>query len=315
MIYVLFGLITVLMLLTIIIFDRDITSPAFLLTAAFWAATFCACLYSKNWGFSNNILLAEVLSGLCGFILFSGIKYRYTLLKIRRKPTIRPLIPISIADIKLIFYLLIQLALYSFSLITMLRNVGSGLNLSSLIGTYYALNHAGNVSYSSSIINIGSILNFSGTYYVLYVGINNLLCKKKNKILLWINALVGMFGSLLTGTKTAFYMFIIGIFVISIILHNKKVGWKKNITLKTMVKVSIILMALLVSFSVIDNLQGRTLRDVTAIDKIAIYLGAPLKNLELFITDNSDSNQIFGAQTFLIRMLTYMKYQETRVLK
>lgn len=75
MIFILFGLITGLLLISIVAYDRDMTAPCVLLVAAFWIASFCACLYADKWQFENYLLIAVVMSGLCGFFLFSWGTY------------------------------------------------------------------------------------------------------------------------------------------------------------------------------------------------------------------------------------------------
>lgn len=297
MIYTLFGLVTILMLISIVIFDRDVTAPSFFLTASFWIAIFFACLNSNLWNFENEMLIGVVISGLLGFIIFSSIEY--LTFKRGRKAIVRKIVPVSISNFKLCVYLSIQLFLYAFSLVIIIRNVGQAGALSYLVNTYYELNRTGEATYSSAIVNIGNILNFSGTYYILYVAINNLKAKRKNSVLVWLNVLVGMIGSLLTGTKTAFFMFGIAGVVFYIVLSNKENGWKKNINLKMFVKLCVGIFLGLVLFGFIDNAQGRTLEEMTVIYKVSTYIGAPIKNLELFISDKIYSNEIFGAQTLI----------------
>ena len=295
MIYVLFGLVTLLMLISIVIFDRDVTAPSFLLTASFWIATLFACLNSNLWNFENEMLIGVVVSGLAGFIIFSSIEY--LIYKYGKKTIVRRIIPIKISCFKLSVYLCIQLLLYISLMIVMIRNVGQDVELSYLVNTYYELNRRGDTTYSSAIVNIGNILNFSGTYYVLYVALNNLKAGKFNSILIWLNAFVGIIGSLLSGTKTAFFMFAIAGIVFYIILSNKENGWKKNISFKMIVRLCIGTFLGLVLFGLIDIAQGRTIENMTIFDKISTYIGAPIKNLELFLTDNIYSNEVFGAQT------------------
>lgn len=300
MIFILFGLITGLLLISIVAYDRDMTAPCVLLVAAFWIASFCACLYADKWQFENYLLIAVVMSGLCGFFLFSWGTYA---LSRKRKNTVkRQLVPLEISNFKLVLYLLFQLVLYLLTFLVMLKNVGIDFSLSrlaSIVGTYYEMNHTGSIIYTSSIVNIGTIINFPGMYYILYLPINNILQKKRNSSLLYINIVIGAIGSLMSGTKTAFYMYIIGAFVMIFILVCKSNGWRKNINFKVIIRVSVILVIVLASFTVIDNMQGRTLTDVSAVDKLAAYLGSPLKNLELFISENHKTDQIFGAETFI----------------
>ncbi len=64
---------------------------------------------------------------------------------------------------------------------------------------------SGKQVYSSGLVNIGTIINMPGIYYVIYIAVNNIICRKKNNILIYINIFVGMTGALLSGTRTTFF--------------------------------------------------------------------------------------------------------------
>jgi oligosaccharide repeat unit polymerase len=109
--------------------------------------------------------------------------------------------------------------------------------------------------------------------------------------------LLGMIGSLLTGTKTSFYMFTIAGVIYYLVLTNKVNGWKRNINFKMLIKLSAGMFVALVLFVVIDSAQGRILENMTLLDKLATYIASPIKNLELFISENTVTHEILGAQT------------------
>lgn len=297
MIYTLFGIISILLVIAIVIYNRDMTAPAFLLVVSFWIAGLCACMYAKEWDFYNYKLVLIVTTGLISFIICSWISYM--LYKKERKNLKKEIKIISLSNAKLVIYLIFQISLYVISLVLMIRSIGLQNGISTLIGSYYEMNKTGEQIYVSSLVSIGTILNFSGTYYVMYIAINNIIAGEKNKKLLYINILIGVFGSLLNGTKSAFYMFIIGAFVMSVAQMSKKNGWKRNINLKSVIKACSIVAILLISFSIINTAQGRALNDVKVVDILATYLGSPLKNLELYINENHSQSRLLGEQTFL----------------
>lgn len=57
-------------------------------------------------------------------------------------------------------------------------------------------------------------------------------------------------------------------------------------------------MAAIIVFNMLFAIQGRTLSDITVVDLIANYIGAPVKNLELFIKDGRIKGNGFGLITF-----------------
>lgn len=300
MIYMLFILVTILLVLSAVAFKMDVSAPAFMLNAAFEVAAFCACLYENKWEFQEKKLVVLIMTGLSSFLIFSWLTFVKD--KHKKKTLTRELIPINVSSIKLLVYLIFQSCLYLAVFELMLKNVGKefiGSNFPKIIGEYYNINHTGTISYYSKIINIGQIINFSGIYYMLYLMINNIICKVKNKIILYINIIIGIMGSLITGTKTSFYMFVVSGIIMFIVLKSKKEGWRRNINFKVFIKFTFILILLLISFGLISILQGRTLDNMKMIDTIATYIGSPMKNLEIFINENIFSRKIFGGVTFM----------------
>lgn len=294
MIYSLLIIVMIILLATIYIFHSDLTSPAFLLTVAFMLAVSCCCLYANEWKFHDYRLIAVVVSGLLGFVVFSAITYMYDMNGKKTKKI--QLVPVEIHSLKLCIYLLFQVALYTYYSYILLKNIGtfSIAFFSNAIGASY---EAGK-GYGSALINIGNIVNMPGIYYIIYVAVNNLVCKKKNHRAVYLNILVGMFGALLSGTRTTLFMYIIAIIVLYIILKQRQNGWTKNINIKNVIKGCLVLAILILLFNILFTLQGRKVSDLTVVDLLANYLGAPIKNLELFILDGKVKTNAVGTITF-----------------
>lgn len=299
MIYLLLGIIIFLLLFSIVAFCEDLSAPAFLLNGAFFVAAFCGCFYADVWEFNDYRTVLIVALGLLSFSISSAVTYAVD--RIGHRPIQRELTSFSIQSYKLWVYLFFQLVLYIFTFVMMIRNISgrlSHIEITTIVNMYYEMNRTGATVYYSSFVNIGQIVNFSCVYYMLYIAIVNILSKKKNSWLIYANIFVGVFGSLLTGTKTAFYMFGIGAFIMAIVLRSKANGWKKNISIQSIRKTIFYMLLALGGFIVIHGMQGRTMADVAILDTLATYLGSPIKNLELFIQENHKSNEVFGAQTF-----------------
>ena len=299
MIYNLLGFVAIMVIITILAFNRDMIAPAFLLNSAFLAATFCACLYADKWKFSSSKLIWVVLCGLSGFTLFSFIVYFLDCGW--KKPVSFECNAIELSNVKLIVYIFVQLIIYVGTLWQIIQNVGSFSNLDNLsvkIALYYELVHNDEIKYSNFYIGLAQTINFSGIYFFIYCAICNIIYKGKKQFLTYLNIIIGIIGSLLTGTKTAFYMYSIGAFIMFVILMQRKRGWTIHINIKIINRIFILLIVLLLSFGIINSMQGRVLSEYEAKDVLATYLGSPIKNLEIFIEEHRQSNEIFGAQTF-----------------
>ena len=297
MIYILMACLLVLLIINVFLFDKDITAPSFLITAAFAVSALCCCIYANTWKFSDYRLLLIVAIGLLGFTICSFIIY--ALDRSVNEPISYHFAPIIVSDFKLFIYLVFQVVLYGMFMVTIAKTTGgfSLLKISDIIGAYYNAGKNGETVYSSGLVNAGMILNMPGIYYMIYMAINNLITKQKNNILVYINIAVGMMGALLSGTRTTFFMYIVAIIVVYIILHQRYNGWKENINIANMCKGIVIVILAILLFNVLFTIQGRKLSDITVADLIANYIGAPLKNLELFIKDGRECSSVFGGTT------------------
>lgn len=104
MIYILMLSVLVLLIITMQLFNKDMTAPAFLITAAFTVSLLCCCIYADVWGFNDYRLILVILAGLIGFNIFSYITY--ILDKNGREPASYRFEPVAVNGYKLCIYLL-----------------------------------------------------------------------------------------------------------------------------------------------------------------------------------------------------------------
>lgn len=297
MIYLLLVIVTILLLLSIAVSGKDLISPPCLICGGFWFATICACLYHDAWNFTNYKLVIVICGGLFCFVLASMF-VRFLNGCTKNRPQLERMSEISISTNKLVIYLIFQGLLMLLLLMTLIQNVGIGNGLASAIGLYYEINKAGELEYGLGITNVMQILNLSGNYILIFVMVHNIICKKSNHLLLYINVIIGAISSLLEGTRTSLFMYIIAVIIVVFGEKNKLNGWKGNINFKTVFKLSFVIIGLMIFFNIVASYQGRTLTSMSVVDVFATYLGAPLKNLELFISENHKNDSIFASQTF-----------------
>ena len=115
MIYILMLSVLVLLIITMQLFNKDMTAPAFLITAAFTVSLLCCCIYADVWGFNDYRLILVILTGLIGFNIFSYITY--ILDKNGREPASYRFEPVAVNGYKLCIYLFFQLVLYGLYII------------------------------------------------------------------------------------------------------------------------------------------------------------------------------------------------------
>lgn len=304
MIYLLCICVFGLFVLSAIVFKRDFTAPAVLITLGFVISLLCCCIYADEWNFSDYRLFWVIISGLSGFILacwlaFVFVKKRKTKSCKITNMKISTVDEVDISNIKLTIYLGIQLVFILFQIYDLYRNSRGG-SLAYAIGYYYSMNSSGTLEYKSQVLNIAGILIMPANYIILYVLARKITHRRKVDVLLILNVGVSIVSSLLSGTRTTLFMYAISFSVMFIIQKQRVTKKKMNINLKNIIKFFIVFYLAIVVFSSLFSLQGRTISDLTMVDLIANYLGAPIKNLELFIKDNITNNgKPAGSATFM----------------
>ena len=108
-----------------------------------------------------------------------------------------------------------------------------------------------------------------------------------------------MLLSLLNGSRTPlFFMISSGLvyFLLLTFINNKQKS--KKFDSKILLKVGIVGVVFLCLFGTFAKMLGRNVKE-NPVDYLAIYCGAEVKNLDMFLQENHDRDtQYFGAQTF-----------------
>lgn len=323
MIYLLFLCVFALMILSGFIFKKDITSPAFLMTAGFTVSLLCCCLYANQWMFHDYRLFFVVFLGLLSFVIFSGLTFsleKEAGKKSRRQTENDPSGTLRIPQIKLVLYLAFQSIMVLIHLFELYKNFGMG-SLAAVIGYYYNANNSGTLAFKSSLLGICNILNMPAVYIILYIMAYNISHKMKCHILLWVNVGFAAANSLLDGTRTTFFMYVVAFLVMYMIQRQRVTGEERNINLKNVIKAVGVFIVGIVCFVALLSLQGRVLSDITVVDLVANYLGAPVKNLEFSIEETANTAKQFGETTFidtyswLNDILGYVKFEKPNVYR
>ncbi len=301
-----------LVFLSLFIFKKDLLSPSFLLCFPFFLATLCCCYNNAIWEFRDYKLLYVVFGGLLSFMLGCGI---ISLLNLKNNNNVndvpkKKIVKIKVSSMKLLTYLLFELILFFLEINYIKNALNYSGSLLKMIGIFYEMNKIQTIAFKG-IINVLNIFNFSGIYIIIYIIANNIVAKEKNNYLLYIVLFIGCFISLLTGSRTTIFMYILSFVICFFGLKNISNGWKDNLNIKILVKLSCSFIALIYLFYFFAEITGRSVDDMTFIYNVSTYLGAPLKNLELFLIENKINSPIFGSATFFY---TYMWFADKALL-
>lgn len=296
-------MLSLVLILNVILFRGNFCSPAILFTAGFWVSSLWAWVFQDRWGgFRNSALIVLVMIGVMSFsigCLFVKLVY------ISKHSVIKPtqLYPITIQKNKLYIYILFEMIIAIITIYIILKNTSSN-NLIYAISQYYNLNKYHRLVYDPSYFSIIQYFNISGVLLFGYIVINNIVCKKRNPSILYIIIFLGMCISLLQGIRNTFFLFIISGIVMFYLLRGANTGWKSNFNLSTLPKVIMMFGIIIVLFRITTIATGRLSDEFTFIELLSTYIGTPLKNLELYLSESHPPSPVFGGQTL---MQTYNK--------
>lgn len=298
MIFFLFITLTIILLACFALFHRDFCAPAFLLTIGFWASSLWAWLYQDHWnGFTNQSLYTIVVGGVTSFCAAAFIVA--TIDKGVLPATKRHYLEeIKLPIYKLQLYFVFEIIMFLITMLAVFLNVRSK-NPIVAIGQYYIADKYNRLIYTPEYVKVIQYFNIAGVYLFEYVVMNNILCKKKNNKLMYIIVTVGLIISMLQGSRNTLFMFIISAIIMFYILKGVNTGWKPNLTSKTLIKMLGVIVLLVIFFRISIYLTGRSSDEYTFLEILSTYVGSPLKNLELFISEVHTKSSVWGGQTLM----------------
>lgn len=154
------------------------------------------------------------------------------------------------------------------------------------------------------------LFSIASCYIWIYIFVNNrvLKIKTRNEILLIISFGLGIANSVILGARGEALQLIFALVSVWFFIKRKHNNWKANIKFKQIIVLMAGLLFMLVIFKSTGDLLGRSsviAVTTSAIDEVAKYLGAEIKNLDLFLNEKHSNPVVFGEQTFSV-LLTWI---------
>ena len=177
------------------------------------------------------------------------------------------------------------------SMRTSLAQYGISGNLSLLM--YYFRSYSLFSEYSVGISGLATnlrLFSIASCYIWIYIFVNNrvLKIKTRNEILLIISFGLGIANSVILGARGEALQLIFALVSVWFFIKRKHNNWKANIKFKQIIVLMAGLLFMLVIFKSTGDLLGRSsviAVTTSAIDEVAKYLGAEIKNLDLFLNE------------------------------
>jgi oligosaccharide repeat unit polymerase len=311
-IYVLIFMLLLVLFMAYKAMDKDLMSPAFLYTAPFCIALLCGAVYADKWSLDLHFnTFMTILVGAFLFVLVCTIvhfSYGKRLLRISKRKD-NQCIPINVESWKIGLIIIIQcISLYVVigSMRASLAKYGISGNLALIMYYFrsYSLFSEYSVGISGLAINL-RLFSIASCYIWVYVFVNNRILKRKtkNEILLIISFGLGIANSVILGARGEALQLIFAVVAVWFFIKRKYNNWKANIKFKQIIALMAGLLFMLAIFKSTGDLLGRSsviASTTSAIDEVAKYLGAEIKNLDLFLNEKHSKSIVFGEQTFSV---------------
>lgn len=287
--------------------NKKLISPAFLYAFSFLFASLFALLNEKNWLLNLNIKTFWVITfSVIEFIIICLIVDKFIQLIQNSKPNNKKIIKnyafsFKKGKKKFVIIEFIQMLFIAISAMTIVRVTGQP-NLANAVNTLnYSNNGFSNVTvelptYVSLMLTFNQYFGMIG--YYLFA--KSVIIRKKINIYYLIEILLALGSTLLTGARGGLLMALVSIvtFIFMFIYKSEDINSIRIVKYIFIVLIGVILILFLLQWSA--KLLGRNVDTFKPLEYVSIYVGAEIKNLDVFITENNFPihGQVWGEQTF-----------------
>ena len=280
--------------LLLMVYGGDFAEPSILFVLGFALSVFNGLTNYKAWNF--NLSLQTCMVVMVGAVVFMatayGVKTLFHTIVVgdvssrRYKEPRNITLPLWVYVAGLMFTCL-SFIIVSRSIVALTLPYGGDGSLSKAIGLYDHLNKFS--TEGVSISGIASLLYLSTNamaYVWLFLAMRSFVIRtlKKDYFAL-INALAAIPMSLISGGRNSLIQLGVAAFAYWILFRRQNNHWQGvRLRFRTVAFFMIIVLAGLALFKPLLSLMGREPGESTIYEYLSIYIGAPMKNLDAFLT-------------------------------
>lgn len=304
LIYLMFIIICILLYISYRWNNRNVIAPSFIFTLSFIPATLIACLYKSTWTLNLHINTFLVITGgILEFIIVCKIvQYAFNLTHEtvgvhQNKFFIQNSIP------NIITYAVLLICIFTL-LISLKEELDwAGLPITSIVEASRKVDqtkfsNGDGLQFSNMTEQLRAFLTASTYFYGLLLA-NYFAENRKIKLSYLFILLCSIPSNLMLGSRGGLISLAICIFVYYLIILQKNKNKEQIITRKMFVAIFLIAIVCMILFKASGQLMQRSIDNrLTAFDYLAIYMGAEIKNLDLFLQEPRRISRIWGSQTF-----------------
>lgn len=317
----LFFTVLILVLVAYFLNDRELVAPSFLFSLSFFLASFFALINDKKWNIQLGWITYQIISfGIIEFILVCYIVkmiFKYFLIKRKYNNEIimetvgETNINNSNFRFKLFIIEFLEL-IFIFIIAKSIKNVTGQTDIVQAINLYNSSTNGFNDLTFTLPTYVKLMQTFISAFGIFeqYIFVRDIIYNKRFEFLLFLVAMIGVLAPTLNGSRGGTIFGLITFIVFLYIVQEEKNGWnnknnKKYILIGLLVTVILIL---LLQWSA--TLVGRNVDSINFEDYISTYIGAEIKNLDIFVKKGiyPIKGTVFGQQTFYTTIQFFMKH-------
>lgn len=284
--------------------NKDVFAPSFIFCASFLFSSVWATAYINTWNLNLRLNTFLVISG--GTLLFITISYFVHLVMYRKNKlqVDKQAEIISIERWKYLIFIVFEIIVILL-VIRSLKNItkiygASDLSNAIFLYRYHSVNGTLKMNFPGYILWLRSAVSAAG-YWFAYTFSNKLINKRKIPFLDLVVIILAMVNSSLLGGRNGIVNMIISVCVCSYFILVRNHAFAFKFKFKNILKLVFMATIVLYLFQFIGELLGRnsvTQSSVSMVDYLAKYCGAPIKNLDIFLSEKntywtSQNNQTF----------------------
>ena len=292
----------ILFAISMLITNGDIFRPSVIVLAVMVAASISACYLEQVWKFTLLPITAFLLLLSVSIIIFVDF-WCYSTTRNRRTNKGIYNGCLETIDVKkgIIFLVIIfDIVTFYMHYKYLIDAVGGG-SIFSMATTYRMLTVAETLKSSMpSLLSRFIRLDQNFAFIFLYIGINNIIIKRKLKgnILYFIPVALYMLDSLLTGARGYLMYIVFAALIYSYFIMQRKTGWTYSVSRKYIKIVCVVGIVGAIIFTLIGGSLGRT-QNASLLLLISRYLGGGIALFNDFLSGNPSHSNSFGAATFV----------------
>lgn len=297
-------IISVLFIISFLIFDKDLFAPPTAVALVFLFGGLCCFYNEKNWGLefspkSMGLIAAGIIATMLGGIIgvyLSNLKKggSFSFLHEKTEPEV-----IYISGLKTIAVIAVQL-LAMYLLLRHIREVTGLSNLMSAVSRYRNLTagvqaDVNDLSTRMSFItrNLVEISYMVALIYAYVVG-NNFIASKKKLTINWIPVILYTATAFMRGGRSNMIRLWVVVLITAYTIHRRSVGWQKSQETKKILRVMVLsIIAVGAAFSGFREIVGRK-SDMDPLAYITFYAGSPTAVLDQLWRETIVKPEIFG---------------------